>query len=505
MMSQTKRKKKENITHQDSLWNSPLLQPLRIITRSFSPYWLACIPLAALIVIITQSAAQAQHAFDLETLDMSDPAVIKGILDTVFIFFCAVLVIFMNAGFGMLETGFCRQKNAVNILSKNLIVFGIAVIGYWALGFAFMYGTGTSFMGFAGFFLSSSDPANYGLSPFPEGLPISVSFLFQVAFAATAATIVSGAVAERIKFIDFLIFALLLTAISYPITGHWVWGGGLLAEIPFLGGAGFQDFAGSTVVHSVGGWAALMGAAFVGPRTGKYREDGGASAIPGHNMSLATLGCLILWIGWYGFNPGSELAATPNVTYIAMTTTLAAAAGGITATFTSWFKDGNPDLSMIINGILAGLVGITAGCNAIPYPWAVVTGGIAGIIVVFSVAFFDAIHIDDPVGATSVHLVCGIWGTIAVALFGGANFLAQIIGILTIGGFTVVFSAIVWGILRATLGVRVGMEEEMQGLDIGEHSMEAYSGFVKEADVLSGGRSVSMSSQSGEMPRSSES
>lgn len=452
---------------------------------------------------MTGTAAQAQHQFDLEQVDMSDPEVIKGILDTVFIFFCAVLVIFMNAGFGMLETGFCRQKNAVNILSKNLIVFGIAVLGYWALGFAFMYGTGNSFMGFAGFFLFSEDPATYGLDPFPGGLPISVYFLFQVAFAATAATIVSGAVAERIKFTDFLIFSFLLTAISYPISGHWVWGGGLLSEIPFLGGAGFHDFAGSTVVHSVGGWAALMGAAFLGPRTGKYREDGGSNAIPGHNMSLATLGCLILWIGWYGFNPGSELAATPNITYIAMTTTLAASAGGVAATFTSWFKDGKPDLSMIVNGILAGLVGITAGCDAIPYPFAVVTGAIAGIIVVFSVSFFDQIKIDDPVGATSVHLVCGIWGTIAVGLFGGANLIAQIIGILTIGGFTVAFSAIAWGILKATLGIRVSMEEEVQGLDIGEHAMEAYSGFVKEADVLTGGRSASMSG-AGEIPRSSE-
>jgi len=482
---------------------SSILQPLPVITRSFSPYWLACIPLVALIVVMTGTAAQAQHAFDLEQVDMSDPEVIKGILDTVFIFFCAVLVIFMNAGFGMLETGFCRQKNAVNVLSKNLIVFGIAVLGYWALGFAFMYGTGNSFMGFAGFFLSSSDPSTYGLDPFPGGLPISVSFLFQVAFAATAATIVSGAVAERIKFTDFLIFSFLLTAISYPISGHWVWGGGLLSELPFLGGAGFHDFAGSTVVHSVGGWAALMGAAFLGPRTGKYREDGGSNAIPGHNMSLATLGCLILWIGWYGFNPGSELAATPNITYIAMTTTLAAAAGGVAATFTSWFKDGKPDLSMIVNGILAGLVGITAGCDAISYPFAVVTGAIAGIIVVFSVSFFDQIKIDDPVGATSVHLVCGAWGTIAVGLFGGANLIAQIIGILTIGGFTVAFSAIVWGILKATLGIRVSMEEEVQGLDIGEHAMEAYSGFVKEADVLTGGRSASMSS-AGEIPRSSE-
>ncbi|NJL02697.1 MAG: ammonium transporter [Spirulinaceae cyanobacterium RM2_2_10] len=464
-----------------------LLPPLQRLLRNFSPYWLACIPLAAIIVMVWGGAASAQHAFDLEEYDFTDPEVVKGVLDTVFIFFCAVLVIFMNAGFGMLETGFCRQKNAVNILSKNLIVFAIAVIAYWAFGFAFMYGADAGgFIGTSGFFLASEDPGAYGLDPFPGGLPISISFLFQVAFAATAATIVSGAVAERIKFIDFLIFSFLLVGISYAITGHWFWGGGWLGSLPFGGeeGASFHDFAGSTIVHSVGGWAALMGAAFLGPRTGKYNEDGSINAIPGHNMSIATLGCLILWIGWYGFNPGSELAATPNVTYIAVTTTLAASAGGVAATITAWIKDGKPDLSMIINGILAGLVGITAGCDAIPYPFAVLTGAIAGVIVVFAVSLFDSIKIDDPVGAISVHLVCGIWGTLAVGFFGGANILAQIVGILSIGGFTVVFSSIVWLILKATLGIRVSVEEEVEGLDIGEHGMEAYSGFVKEADTL---------------------
>ncbi len=460
-----------------------LLQPLQFISRSFSPYWLACIPLAAIIVMVWGGAASAQHALDLDEYDFSDPAVVKGVLDTVFIFFCAVLVIFMNAGFGMLETGFCRQKNAVNILSKNLIVFAVAALSYWAVGFAFMYGVGAGgFIGTTGFFLASTDPASYGLGDFPESLPISVSFLFQVAFAATAATIVSGAVAERVKFVDFLIFSVLLVGVSYPITGHWFWGGGWLGSLP--GETSFHDFAGSTIVHSVGGWAALMGAAFLGPRTGKYNDDGSINAIPGHNMSIATLGCLILWIGWYGFNPGSELAATPNITYIAMTTTLAASAGGVAATITAWVKDGKPDLSMIINGILAGLVGITAGCDAIPYPFAVLTGAIAGVIVVFAVAFFDTIKIDDPVGAISVHLVCGIWGTLAVAFFGGANFVAQVIGILSIGGFTVVFSSIVWLILKATLGIRVSVEEEIEGLDIGEHGMEAYSGFVKEADTI---------------------
>ncbi|MGK7925013.1 MAG: ammonium transporter [Spirulina sp.] len=471
---------------------APYLKPFQKISRWLSPTWLLCIPLVAIIVFVWDGAAVAQHAFDLDTMDMADPAVVKGILDTVFVFFCAVLVIFMNAGFAMVETGFCRQKNAVNILSKNLIVFGVAVIAYWAIGFAFMYGVGDTetpnlFIGLNGFFLSSSDPATYGLDPFPAGLPISVSFLFQVAFAATAATIVSGTVAERIHFTSFLIFAFLLVGISYPITGHWVWSSGWLGSLPFGEDVGFHDFAGSTVVHSVGGWAALMGAAFLGPRSGKYPASGGINAIPGHNMSIATLGCLILWIGWYGFNPGSELAATPNVTYIALTTTLAASAGGVLATITSWVKDGKPDLSMIVNGILAGLVGITAGCDAIPYWGSVVVGAIAGIIVVFSVSFFDAIKIDDPVGALSVHLVCGVWGTIAVAIFGGANFLAQIVGILSIGGFTVVFSSIVWLLLKAVLTIRVDQEDELRGLDISEHGMEAYSGFVTETDTFAGG------------------
>jgi Amt family ammonium transporter len=456
------------------------------LLRWFSPYWLACIPLTAVITVVWHSAAAAQ-AFESPTTVEE----LKVVVDSIFLLFASVLVIFMNAGFGMLETGFCRQKNAVNILSKNLIVFAVATIAYWAVGFGFMYGEGTPFIGLQGFFFSGN-PEPYGDAAYPEGVPVAISFLFQVAFAATAATIVSGAVAERIKFVDFLIFSFLLVAISYPITGHWQWDGGWLSE------AGFHDFAGSTIVHSVGGWAALMGAAFLGPRIGKYTESG-INAIPGHNMSIATLGCLILWIGWFGFNPGSELEATADVPYIAVTTNLAAAAGGIAATFTSWAKDGKPDLSMIINGVLAGLVGITAGCDAVDYWAAVVIGLVAGILVVFSVAFFDAIRIDDPVGATSVHLVCGIWGTLAVGIF--PNTIAdasygigpQLLGIVSIGGFTVAFSAIVWFLLKITLGIRVTPEEELEGLDIGEHGMEAYSGFVTETDTFAAHQAVGVS------------
>ncbi|MGB5710958.1 MAG: ammonium transporter [Waterburya sp.] len=472
--------KRKNIMNNGTQVKSLLPRPLRAVFKTFSPSWFLCIPLAAMIVIVWNTAVTAQGLEPPANLEE-----LQIVLDSIFLLFCSVLVIFMNAGFGMLETGFCRQKNAVNILAKNLIVFAIATLAYWAVGYALMYGDGNPFIGLSGFFFSG-DNVPYGDDPYPTAVPPGIAFLFQVAFAATAATIVSGAVAERIRFDAFLIFSTLLVAISYSITGHWVWDGGWLAE------RGFSDFAGSTVVHSVGGWAALVGAALLGPRIGKF-QNGRTSAIPGHNMGFATLGCLILWIGWFGFNPGSELAATANVPYIAVTTNLAAAGGCMAATFTSWLKDGKPDLSMIINGVLAGLVGITAGCADVDYWEAVVIGLIAGVIVVFSVAFFDSIKIDDPVGATSVHLVCGIWGTLAVGIFGTGNLITQLIGVVAIGAFTVIFSLIVWTILKFTIGIRVHEDEERIGLDISEHGMEAYSGFVKEADVLAtGASSVSM-------------
>lgn len=457
-----------------------------------SPTWALCVPLALIILATWNIPALAQDAPALEGAELT-----QAVLDNIWILIAGVLVVFMNAGFGMLETGFCRQKNAVNILSKNLLVFGLATLAYWAIGYGLMYGEGGGgFAGFGNFFLSGLDlisPAD------PAGgnyLTPAVDFFFQAAFAATAATIVSGAVAERIKFVDFIIFSLFLTAVVYPISGHWLWGGGMLSDIGFLttdpeNPVGFSDFAGSTVVHSAGGWAALVGASFLGPRLGKYREDGGAGALPGHNMSIAMLGCLILWIGWFGFNPGSELAANLNVPYIALTTNLAAAAGCVAATATSWALSGKPDLSMIINGVLAGLVGITAGCNNVSPLSAVIIGLIAGVLVVFSVFFFDSIKIDDPVGATSVHLVNGIWGTLAVGLFDRdaglltghsvTQLIAQIIGVLTIGGWVVLMSVIGWGVIRAVLGMRVSEEEELIGLDISEHGMEAYSGFSTDS------------------------
>ncbi len=472
MMSESSRKKR----------NPSYLKPLQSYVRLFPFGWVACIPLVALIVVLWNAAAVAQDAPPIEAPE------VKVILDSIFLLIASVLVIFMNAGFGMLEAGFCRQKNAVNILAKNLIVFAIATIAYWSIGYALMYGEGDGFIGWHGFFFNG-DGTPYGDANYPDAVPAAISFLFQVAFAATAATIVSGAVAERIHFGAFIIFSFLLVAISYPITGHWLWDGGWLSSLGQDANGdptGFHDFAGSTIVHSVGGWAALVGAAILGPREGKYR-DGRVNAIPGHNMSIATLGCLILWIGWFGFNPGSELAATENVATIAVTTNLAAAAGGCTATATSWLRDGKPDLSMVINGILAGLVAITAGCDAVNNWQAVIIGAIGGVIVVFAVAIFDNLKIDDPVGAVSVHLVNGVWGTLAVGIFGGANILHQIIGIVAIGAFTVVFSFVVWLALKVTIGMRVDHEDELRGLDISEHGMEAYSGFVKEVDVLSAG------------------
>jgi Amt family ammonium transporter len=393
-----------------------------------------------------------------------------------------ILVVFMNAGFAMLEAGLCRQKNAVNVLSKNLIVFGITTIVYWAFGFSLMFATGNPIAGFNGFFLSSQDPATYGLEAFPIGLPLALFFLFEVAFAGTSATIVSGAIAERVVFKAFLIFSV-FKVLSYSVIGHWTWGGGWLEE------AGFIDFAGATVVHSAGGWAALVGAVLLGPRLGKYQNDQ-VQPIPGHNLSLATLGCLILWIGWFGFNGGSELALNENVFPIVVNTNLAAAAGGVVVTLMSWTKYTKPDLTLTINGTLAGLVAITACCNDVSYKAALAIGAVAGILVVLAIAFFDHLKIDDPVGAISVHLVNGIWGTLAVAIFGshagGSQLTVQLVGIVAVGGFTALTSALIWQILKLTIGIRVSEEEERLGLDIGEHGMEAYTGFAKEQDMMGG-------------------
>lgn len=415
---------------------------------------------------------------------------IQVMVDTLWVMLAGFLVFFMNAGFALVETGFCRGKNAVNILSKNFIVFAIASLSFWVTGFALMFGDGNGLSGLSGFFLSGADNSPLTGDAYAgvysaiswTGVPLEAKFFFQLVFAGTAATIVSGAVAERIKFQSYILFSMFLVAIMYPLTGHWVWGGGWLSD---LMGTAFMDFAGSTVVHSVGGWAALAGVLLLGPRLGKYRPDGGITAIPGHNMALATLGGLILWLGWYGFNPGSTMAADGGaIAHIAVTTTMAAAAGIIAAMLYAWKRLGTPDLSMIINGCLAGLVAITAGCDGVSMTGAVLIGLVAGVLVVEAVLIFDKLHVDDPVGALSVHLVNGVWGTLAVGLFnteqglfygGGANQLAvQAIGVAAVAVFTVAASFLFWGITKAILGLRVTAEEEYVGLDQSEMGLEAY-------------------------------
>ena len=453
----------------------PLLRRSRGLTSSRTLTWLACVPIALMGLGLFNLSA---HAAELPELT---PAFLAN---NGFVLFCAALVIFMNAGFAMVEAGLCRQKNAVNILAKNLIVFALAATAYWFIGYKIMYNADWVIPGWFKFGGVFFDPT---VTPemVKEGkLVPSVDFLFQLAFAGTAATIVSGLAAERIKFGEFIIFSLILCGILYPISGSWQWnvGEGWLNKL------GFIDFAGSTVVHSFGAWAGLVGAILLGPRIGKF-IDGKPQAIPGHNMGMATLGCLILWLGWYGFNPGSMLALNEHVPYIAVTTTLGGAGGGISATLFSQCNGGKPDLSMTINGILAGLVGVTAGCDAYSMPAAWVIGFIAGILVVFSVALIDKLGIDDPVGAWSVHGTCGIWGTLAVGLFnldkglftghGFSQLGIQIVGVVAFAIFSAVTSWIVWSIIGAIFGgIRVTEKEETEGLDIGEHGMEAYPDFV---------------------------
>lgn len=386
----------------------------------------------------------------------------------------AALVFIMHLGFATLEAGFVRKKNVVNILFKNAMIISIGLVTYCLVGFNLMY-PGADFAG--GFFGFSG----FGLYPSPEDLGPAYAdytfwsdFIFQAMFAATGATIVSGAVAERIKLNSFLIFAVLFVAISYPITGMWKWGAGWLDAL------GFYDFAGSTIVHSVGGWAALAGIILLGPRTGKYTEKG-IRPITGHSMPLAAVGVFLLWFGWFGFNGGSVLNADPALVSLVFTTTsLAAAAGAIGAFFTSYFMTKTHDLSMVLNGILGGLVGITASADSVSITSSIIIGLIAGIIIPISVTAFDKAKLDDPVGATSVHLVCGIWGTLAVSIFGNfdegvGEFSDQIIGILSIGVFTFIFAFILFWVIKATLGLRVSAEEEEKGLDIMEHEMRSYS------------------------------
>ena len=440
----------------------------------------------------------------------------KVVLDTIWVLVTAMLVFFMNLGFATVEAGMQPAKNCVNILSKNFVVFAVTSIVYWFLGFGIMFGDGNPWFGLQGLIgLHGADNSPATAAAYQgvysslswTGVPLLAKFFFQLVFAGTAATIVSGAVGSRIKYFSFIVFSCIMGTLLYPVTGHWIWGGGFLAKM------GFWDFAGSTVVHSVGGWAALTGAIILGPRIGKFGPNGEVRATPGHELSLATLGTFVLWLGWFGFNPGSTMAADPEaISRICVTTNSAGVAAAIAATITSTLLLGKPDLGMTLNGLLAGLVAITAPCAYVSVESSLLIGAIAGVLVVLAVMFFEQkARIDDPVGATSVHLVNGIWGTLAVGLFaqdkfipattgngllfgGGSKlFTTQLIGVVAVGIFTLVASAVAWWLLKATMGIRVTAQEEIEGLDIGEHGNSCYPDFVtrKTFPVTSGAAAVS--------------
>ncbi len=386
----------------------------------------------------------------------------------------AALVFFMQAGFAMVEAGFTRAKNCINIMMKNLMDFSIGSIAFWAIGFGLMFGaSSTGWFGTSGFFLSDFTP---------DGDQWVLAFwMFQVVFAATAATIVSGAMAERTKFTGYIIYSIFVSGLIYPIFGSWAWGS-LLNGSGWLEGFGFIDFAGSTVVHSVGGWAALAGAIVLGPRLGKYTKDGKIRPILGHNIPLAALGVFILWLGWFGFNPGSTTTADTSIAMIFVNTNLAAAAGACVAMIVSWTKFGKPEVGMSLNGALAGLVAITAGCANVLPGSSIIIGAIAGALVVFSVLFFDKIKIDDPVGAVSVHGVNGAWGTLAAGIFNIGGTSASIIGVQLLGIaacflWTFPLAFIMFKTIDKTIGLRVSPEEEMEGLDYAEHGGIAYPDF----------------------------
>ncbi|MEJ5251137.1 MAG: ammonium transporter [Chthonomonadetes bacterium] len=423
----------------------------------------------------------------------------KMLLDTLWVMVAAFLVFWMQAGFAYVEGGLTRAKNTNNIMMKNLMDFCIGSVAFWAVGFALMFGDGNAFVGLKGWFLTGADnsPATgdayqgvYSALNW-TGVPLFAKFMFQLVFAATAATIVSGAMAERTKFSTYLIYSFVVSAFIYPVVGHWVWGGGWLAKL------GMWDFAGSTVVHSTGGWLALVGTIMLGPRIGKYSKEGKPLAIPGHSLPMAALGVFILWLGWFGFNPGSTMAADASIAQIALTTNLAAATGGIAALFTSWALLKKPDVSMTLNGVLAGLVAITAPCAFVSPLSATIIGVLGGIVVVLSVLLLDRIKVDDPVGAISVHGVCGALGTLALGLFaqegyapanttgsgllfgGGLKLLtAQAIGVVSVFAWCIVTGIILFGLLKVTIGIRVSEQEEIEGLDVGEHGISAYPDFV---------------------------
>ncbi len=424
-----------------------------------------------------------------------------SLIDTLWVFLAAILVFFMNLGFASVEAGFARSKNTVNILSKNFIVFAVSSLGFLLLGWGLMFGGDNPFIGTEHLFILGSQDLSFYDNTLTSSVPFWGKFFFQLVFCGTAATIVSGSVAERVKYITFILFSFVLTLVIYPIVGHWVWGGGWLADL------GFRDFAGDAVVHSLGGWSALAGAMLLGPRIGKYGKDGKPRAIPGHSMSLAVIGLFVLWLGWFGFNPGSTMSFQnpSDVVHILMTTNTAAIAAVVTSTATSWLLLKKPDLGMTVNGCLAGLVGITGSCAYVSVESSLLIGALSGILVVFAVQFFDRVHIDDPVGATAVHLCCGVFGTICVGLFSQAGVTSlstvdglffgggfgplgvQLLGVVVIGAFSFLSSGLVWLVLKKTIGIRVSPEEEIQGLDIGEHGNVAYPDFALAAETVEGG------------------
>ncbi|TCT11688.1 ammonium transporter [Natranaerovirga pectinivora] len=400
-------------------------------------------------------------------------------IDTIWVLFAATLVFFMQAGFAMVETGFTRSKNAGNIIMKNLMDFSVGSIMYWLVGFGIMFGATQ------GGLIGKLDFMSVGEYDF--GIPTFAFLIFQTVFCATAATIVSGAMAERTKFVSYLVYSFFITTLIYPIVGHWTWGGGWLSEL------GFHDFAGSTVVHSVGAWCAFVGASIIGPRIGKYTKDGKSNAIPGHSLTLGALGVFILWFGWFGFNPGSQLEAAGignanAIGHIFVTTNLAAAASAIVTMFITWARYKKPDVSMTLNGALAGLVAITAGTDIVSPVGAFFIGIIAGFVIVFGIEFIDKVlKVDDPVGAVGVHGLCGATGTLAVGLFategglfygGGFELLGiQAIGVIAVAAWVFFAAFIVFKVVDKTIGLRVSEEEEIKGLDIEEHGIESYADF----------------------------
>ncbi|GHU65242.1 ammonium transporter [Clostridia bacterium] len=404
------------------------------------------------------------------------------LINTLWVLVAAILVFFMQAGFALLEAGLTRPKNTINILAKNVLDFGFAIAAYAAVGFGLMYGTSNGFSGTDLFFFPFDGYQVDGLDP-------KIFYFFQLVFAGATATIVSGAMAERTKFKAYLFYSVIISLVIYPIVGHWIWGGGWLSSI------GFMDFAGSTAVHSTGAWAALAGAIVVGPRLGKYTKDGKARAIPAGNIFFAALGMFILWLGWYGFNPGSELGFDEVTIHTIITTTMAAGGGMLASIFVTWTRYGKPDLSMVLNGVLGGLVAVTAGC-AFFTPWvSFLVGILGGVLVVFSVEFIDKkLKVDDPVGAISVHGTCGALGTLLIGLFasvntenmglfygGGVQQLGiQAIGVVAVFGWTFATSLLMFKIIKHTVGLRVSKEEEIKGLDITEHGAEAYPDFVTQ-------------------------